>query len=241
MLEGFINKAIEGSVNKLQDTSHSIFLRSAKNDKPINTSIPTKIMFGLGTGAIAAGTSVLAERLALPLTKKMNPAVMIAVPIGSAALGYMIPDIANKFISESKKKKPDMETTKEIVRYGIVPRDLKLDLSKSAGIIRPIVSGIEYLGRAAGKVGTTLAKQAGKGIYNPAGNKLWYEKARSFAVKGGLAGGAGYGVYKANQWAQDAPQQNYDTFLRNNVVAGNISPNELNTEDMQAVQRVGMR
>jgi hypothetical protein len=68
------------------------------------------------------------------------------------------------------------------------------------------------------------------------------QKAQRFITRGGTVAGLGAGGY-AGYKAATAPRSrpDYTTFLRNNLIAGNIQPQELNPQDLQSVRQLGMR
>lgn len=71
----------------------------------------------------------------------------------------------------------------------------------------------------------------------PIRTKIWRGAVKTTAI-----GGMGYGAYKAQQsLLRPRSRQDYVTFLRNNILAGKISPEELSLHDMESVKRLGLR
>lgn len=71
----------------------------------------------------------------------------------------------------------------------------------------------------------------------PLGEKVW-----GAVVKGSALGGAGYGGYKLyKNLSRPRSKQDYTTFLRNNIIAGNIKPEELTSTDLESVKKLGLR
>lgn len=95
-----------------------------------------------------------------------------------------------------------------------------------------------FAARTAGKGGRLWAK----GIIAPVRSGTFGQRAFSVGTKAGTMGAAGYGTYKLNQRANlPTSGHDYTTFLRNNILAGKISPNELSPSDMESVRGLGLR
>ena len=55
-------------------------------------------------------------------------------------------------------------------------------------------------------------------------------------------GGAGYLGYKLNKGSKTPKSgRDYNTLIRNNVLAGNISKDELSLRDLQSVRKLGLK
>lgn len=108
------------------------------------------------------------------------------------------------------------------------------------------ISGIWGLAGGAMRGAYGLAKGTAKNIVagafsstkgKPIGNKIF-----TWGSRIGLGAGAyGAGKYVYNRLPGVPAQPNYTTALRNNVLAGKISPEEMSQQDLTDVKALGMR
>jgi hypothetical protein len=80
-----------------------------------------------------------------------------------------------------------------------------------------------------------------KGLRPVAKTAPFGEKVFGVATKATALGGAGVGAYAGHK-ALTRPQStaNYNTFLRNNILAGRIQPSQLNRQELVAVRKLGL-
>jgi hypothetical protein len=101
------------------------------------------------------------------------------------------------------------------------------------------------LANSAIKAGGSILGTAGKTIKSGlafGGKPTFGQKVTRFAVKGTALGGLGYGGYKVHQSiTRPVSENNYHTYLRNNILAGNISGDEINAYDKSKINDLGMR
>ena len=112
-----------------------------------------------------------------------------------------------------------------IVRSG---REIKLPIIKESGWVS------KYM--------TSARKVFSKTPANP----TRMDKAITYGVPTAVAGTAAAGtIWGVKQLYNEKPQvpykHNYTTFLRNNIISGNINPAELTQPDVKTVRRLGMR
>lgn len=108
------------------------------------------------------------------------------------------------------------------------------------------ISGIFGLAGGAMRGAYGLAKGTAKNVMGaafsgtkgkPIGNKIF-----TWGSRIGLGAGAyGAGKYVYNKMPGVPAQPNYTTALRNNVLAGKISPEEMSQQDLTDVKALGMR
>jgi len=67
------------------------------------------------------------------------------------------------------------------------------------------------------------------------------KKVFGLATKGVALGGMYTGVKNTSKVIGQGSEPNYTTMLRNNVIAGNVSREELTPPDIESIQRLGMR
>ena len=201
---------------------------------------------GLAGGLTAASGIGLSKILKKINSKRFNGKVtipsLVLSSLSGATLGYFHPELRNATIdyhqhkNENKLKeaiRPYINSEKNVRKRG---NDLlKTDeMSKESGLVGSVLRG-------AGNVASTVGKTFWGGL-KFGGNPSFTQKVTRFAVKGAVVGGAGYGGYKGYQ-AVARPQStgNYTTFLRNNIIAGNISPNETTDREKSQINDLGMR
>jgi uncharacterized membrane protein YebE (DUF533 family) len=113
-----------------------------------------------------------------------------------------------------------------------------IEMSKQSSVL-------PFLGRAAGTVAKTGWKAGGsfaKGLLPvsktaPLGSRIMGKISKGVAI-----GGLGYGGYKGYQAVtRPVSGSNYTTFLRNNILSGNINANEITDRDKTQINNLGMR
>ena len=256
MEETILNKAINASQKLSSDIDRGIYMKmSDTNQPPVSTGFRTRalsaLLFGLGIGGGVKGLDAALTKIVPQYYKsKVTLPIMIASGLAGATTGYFMPDMYN---SALKVKRGEMtpEEYKRISRNigqsqsnmynrtSDVSESIADTLSKQAGFGSLAGRIIGGLGKATWKVG----KEIPAGIFHiPKKTDTLGTKAWSFATKGTALAGAGYGVSKGLNYVE-APRSksDYNTFLRNNVLAGNVRPNELNPIEKQDLKQLGMR
>jgi hypothetical protein len=124
--------------------------------------------------------------------------------------------------------------------------DIKMNLKNSdinrisdsmvkVALIGGVLRGAYQIGKGFTKdvFGAAFSRAKGKGI----GHNLFAWGSR-IGLGAGTYGG-GKSIY--NKLSRPPAQPNYTTALRNNILAGNLSPDELNMEDLRSVRGLGMK
>lgn len=181
-----------------------------------------------------------------PMSMAQNLAV-------SGIYGAFERDIRNALVRASKDPSKKQEALDQIKRLGEERKRIRSifmpDMEKEAfwgGLARGTGTLAKTFGAGLamnlGKPGTRIAsRMLGRDPSKPLGIAT-----RAFGL--GTLAGTGYGAYRGGKWAYrkynqtHAPvQRTYTAMLRNNLLAGNIRPEELGPEDMASVQRLGMK
>jgi hypothetical protein len=181
-----------------------------------------KILLALGMGAVPPAThAALGMRMGIGILPKS---------LIMGALGYAIPTIINQAMEKG------VDERKEFMRQQF-DKAMENPFQKRADLVQALPT----VGKIFGK-GLKYSLQGGRdflrGIAMPIKGKNISETALSLGSKAI----AGYGLYQTGKFlAQKHRKPNYVDYLRNQVVAGNIKPEELSQRDLSAVQQLGMK
>lgn len=237
-----------------QEVEYGFLSRLIKpDDKPVSSTFKDKMMWAaLGAiGALATG-STIPRLLKSPLTKSQ----LIGGVVSGGVAGFSAPILHNIILKEKQGQLPKGHGKKEYKALAQLEETAKREIQEFPQLFKQSA----FLGRAAGKVigatstgvsgtlrgGLKAVREGlrwkvkptyrGAGVWKvPLGGKIW-----GYTVKGGVGVGAIAGGSKLYQRSRVKSGANYTTMLRNNILAGNIKPNELSIADMAAVQRIGM-
>jgi len=203
--------------------------------------IMASALSGIGSMAISG----ILSKLINPPNKPIKYMTPIMSGLSGALVGASVPDILS-YIAEEKKGKISKDESKRLIKEKIYNSSLP-PFNKEAGISGKIL-----------KSGWGLAKGvsglAWKGL-NPRSGLLKGEKASfgrkalSAATYGTIGGSAIYGGSKlVNRMGKNVGPDhtkrsgnNYTTFLRNNILSGNIQPSELSQRDLISVRKLGVK
>ena len=219
--------------------------RINENSQPAKTDFSSRMIPASLVGLLTAAGTIGANKFF-----KLNaPRPIIASTIAAAtAAGFMAPDAYNAVLKNKNKVEELSNLQKMESRIGYHAGDIYSryeELNKSAGWGGAIKPALNIGSKVIGGVGRTAAT-AGQlflhGMKKVPKEAGLPEKAFGAATKLVAAGGATLAGKKAYDVLK-APRSegNYDTFLRNNLMAGNIKPQEVPQSDMAGVQRLGMR
>lgn len=214
-----------------------------KNDKIEDATTKDRLMWaalsGLASMAVTAAAPrligrLMGKRLRIPLS------VQAATALTASTTGYFSPDVRNTLIEERSGKISRKDAKKTIREYGRLSSKID-DSTKDVAEVMRNPLGKEASLFSAGKglgtgVGKFIGQSVGFGGKPQLGEKIWRG-----AVKTGIVGGTIYGGYKIHQNVSNRSKANYTTFLRNQLLAGNIKPNELRPKNIEEVRRLGMR
>lgn len=175
---------------------------------------------GLASGGIMFGMYKALKSLKSPISKNIPIMAIPASIIAGATTGYFAPELYKAHREGDIKK---------MVQIGDLVRKNKYkDIEKVSYAIEvdPVLKNMWEGLRV--KPGRTFR------------GKLW-----SATVKGGTATAGitpiANKIKNLSTDRKDKSGYNYTTFLRNNLLSGDIKPDELGVEDLQSVQRLGMK
>lgn len=239
-----------------------------QDDKPLGTDLKTRAMLAGISGIGTAGTVGLFDAALgkiIPGRTKLGLPILIGAGLVGGTGGYFFPDIFNA-AQQVKKNKMSREEYDRLVGQVSRAQHNAFDKSqdvytqgqapiiKTAGgksnfglkVMGGISRGITGTARGIGNVMMDIPRGIlhrtprniyGKKVKEPLGTKVW-----SLTTKGAAVGGIMYGTNKATQ-AVMAPRSrgDYNTHLRNNLLAGSIKPGELTQDERNTVQQMGMK
>jgi len=198
---------------------------------------------GIAGVAIAGGLSGIFK------SKFLTPLNLAGIASAMTS-GYFIPDIVNTIREEVKGDKTPGESTRLIRELEEPSRKASRETEDIAKLYSGIFKKSSFIGGAKNIVYGGIKGTAGllgKGLFPRTGIKdgvktPFSRKILSYGVRGGALAGAGYGGYKGIKHL-NAPisGNNYTTFLRNQILAGNVNQGELSQRDLVAVRKLGMR
>jgi len=220
------------------------------NEKPHGTSfsariLPTSIGATASLGTALAYSHILKKMGHTPIPKLL----MAGLTLGGGALGYTYPEINNAILSHKRGESTRKDVDIAMRDYNKLPRvavdklyehfgDSKSGIVKKSSLDSLAIKGLKATGKVVGTTGKAILSGLKK---TPKGAKFG-EKAFGYITKGvALAGTGVAGSAIAKNVAAPRSQGNYQTFLRNNILAGNINPSEVPQSDAKLVNELGMR
>ena len=221
--------------------------------KPLLAITPDKeINWGpwgdIGMAALTGATNVGIHRLASGSFKNSVPLAVAGLVTG----GTMIP--LNNVLVRYKHKLKLEEAEKAIHDHLFPESDPAIDIMSLQESLKNIIKHAPNLSKQASwsdiaNIAATGINTINKGIGGTTkfiGKALLTNKQSPLpqrivggAVKAGVLGTAGYGTYKGIQRVKNNQSYDYNTMLRNNILAGKINPAELNSSEAIAVKKKG--
>ena len=163
--------------------------------------------------------------------KVKSPGGIIPATVAMTALGIASSVMGNRMIKGKRDHNLYDENLNAVLDAGGIPKQASWS---SIGAIGKLMGG-------AGKFIWGGTKELGRGLAmpilkHPKGTKL-SDKALSLVSKGAV----GYGLYKGTQAIKKKTiKPGYTQFLRNQILAGNINPNEVSSGQMRRVVELGI-
>jgi hypothetical protein len=185
----------------------------------------------LGVGISTVSSALIPAALRLALGVPMTPMSVLPKTLLFGALGYLAPTIVNQFI---KRHNEDPEAASRYLaeRFALTEQQFGKQASFAkflTGVGGKTFSGGKFIGKGLGELG--------KGVFMPLNPKGAQNKALSWVSKGLM----GYGAYKGGKYvAKKLRRPDYVTYLRNQMLAGRISPAELSPGDLESVRSLGV-
>lgn len=236
-------------LNAKKDLSVANFL-TPSNEELHDTSVKSRILpmslGGIGMlGSMLATSHILKKMNRRPIPKKL----MIGSTLASAMYGYLYPDLNNAVIrykhgeisrKAAEKIIKDVNSTASNVKNKTIDiaNSSTWGMKKQANIGKVVSGGIGMLGKGL----KTFGRAAWSGLKPTPKNAKLGEKIFGYTTKGFALAGVGVGgSVAAKNITAPRSSGNYQTFLRNNILAGNINPNEVPESDAKTVNELGMR
>jgi len=239
---------------KLDEWERKLIRKVVKpGDKPVPDTAKDKMM-AAGLSAISGlALSTLGpmmfRRSIKPVWKRIPIKPAISITLGAGIAGGTAPSLINTISAERRGEVP-VGTAENLIKerqtfeknVGAATAAFPT-FKKESGLLTTSLSG---LGKLTKWTAGTATKGIGTGLKTP-----WWVKGKKSGLgiperAWGLAvhGAAGFGVYKGIKALHSRRRlsgTNYATMLRNNILAGNVKPDELSQADLLAVRRLGMR
>lgn len=208
-----------------------------KRNSPVSNRLATAALSGALTTGFTIGISKALHAMAPKIFSGKISAPATAVgALSAATLGYFHDNLRNATL-DFHQHKDDAKLKKAMAPYHFSSNNLG---KRSQEVIDTFTKSAG-LGKVIGNTFSTAAKTIGGGL-KFGGNPTRGEKMTRFVTKGTALVGLAYGGSKAYHGVT-APrsESNYTTFLRNNIVSGGISPNEITDREKTDINELGMR
>lgn len=190
------------------------FMKSLENTekKPISPEHTA-----ISIASAAAAPSLIRLMIGAPFTKSLIPATLLM-----GGLGYAIPTLYNRSLTKENPNEYMVEKAKQIIAMP--------ELSKTSGL----GSALATAGKFALKGTRDILKASVAPVFKK-GMPLG-ERALSIGSKALL----GYGAYKAGAGVYNKyiRKPDYTDYLRNQIVAGNVKPEEVSTGDIESIRKI---
>lgn len=248
VIDSLKEKAGEIKSNAIVDASHAIARPAAKPDGEIkDITFKDRMMHSALNGIAALAVTGAFSKI---FKRKTSLPLYLANAAAGAATGYFTPDVANIFNAEARGD-IDKQEAKRLLRTldksSIKAFDETKEVAELYGGINKKAAFVKSVKNIAVKGAKGTGGLLWKGMFPrykilEGAKTPFRRKVLSFGVRGGALAGAGYGAFKGVQQI-NAPRsgQNYTTFLRNQMLAGNVQPEELSQRDLISVRKLGMR
>lgn len=222
-------------------------------DKPLSDEFADRVRWSALSSL--AGMAIAASPLLFKKKFKDVKIPIAAFGLGGVPLGWNLPRVHNKYLDYIKG-----ETTKTDAQeaYNKLVEE-ETDIRKRTPVLfkkASLLSGAGFVGKkllsgASAAAGGTRKfvwqglKGTPKSVTSLSGSRrTLLGGAHTWGVRGGVGvlGAAGLvkgvGTYRSRRRLSG---NNYTTFLRNNILAGNIQPQQLSQQDLMSVRQIGMR
>jgi len=243
MLPMIQDKLVGGYYNAKANAQREVVLRTSKS----SADIPSN-MSALASGVGFGGLTFLLGKYALPKVIRLGTPAALGAAGAVAGASFLLPRLVQYVHDEKEGLATKAETIAKIrelqvqqnrvrdAMAGILTRNNEVDMAKVSSFGSIIGGGLV----AAGKGFGAGLKAVGGGLISHGAKRTTAQKAFGLVVKGGAVAGtvaAGNAIYQNNKY-QSKP--NYTTMLRNNMMAGNIDPATVNSNDINEVNKIGL-
>lgn len=219
--------------------------------KKVDDSINRRMLLAGISGISTAAAALALHRMVPTIRKYLTYPRIGAASLAAGIVGYTTPSVINQYISthnERGEKEADKFLRQRDSKTLSYASNIRQSADEHLGKFAAMPLGKAF-GNAVKGVTTGIGDAAGwgasqywKGIMGTGNKGNFIKSTRSFAARAGTLGAVGYGGYKAHQ-AITAPRsgQNYTTYLRNQMLTGNVQPGQVDTQDLTKVRDLGMR
>jgi hypothetical protein len=215
-----------------------------KKEEGVGSRLVRAGLVGLATAGTLHYLPKLLHRKSLPL------GYLIPGSLSAATAGYFFPEHRNEIIDYHQHKN-DKLLKENLDKLHGSERNIYNRSKEVSGSIKNTIemskqsSIMPFLGKAIGGVAKAGWKTGGafaRGLLPvsktaPLGSRVMGKVSKGIAI-----GGLGYGGYKGYQAVtRPVSESNYTTFLRNNILSGNIKADEITDRDKTQINNLGMR
>jgi hypothetical protein len=192
-------------------------------DKEINY----KPWHQLGMGALTSAIPVGFIRLGTGSFKSTLPLAIAGLAMGTTAL-----PLHNTLVRYKQQKQ--LQQAQEAIEKHFFPKPDRGIYAKCLGAklskLHSTIANVPDLSKQAGFATNVLNK-----------TKFIGKKGAGAVLKGAAIGATAYGTFKGINYLKKKQPYNYNTMLRNNILAGKIHPAELNSNELQEVKQLGWK
>lgn len=219
-------------------------------DKPLSDEFADRVRWsalGAITGAAAAALStpgLLQGKVRLKDLYKLRKVPISVFALGGVPLGWNAPRVHNKYLEyiqgKATKKEAQKAYTKLVEETEDTIKRGPILFKKTAGFLSVTTGLGAGLARGAAATAKRTGGFLGRGLIGSRGTSKFHR----LGVRAGFGALAAAGTISGTRLYQSKRRlsgNNYSTFLRNNILAGNIQPNQLSQQDLMSVRRLGMR
>jgi len=244
-VENYVKGIISGPTQGLRTEIYKKVIKpdEEKKEEGVKSRLIRAGLTGMLTGGLGYGMAALYH-------KRIPMKYLIPASLSAATAAYFFPEHRNEIIDYHRHKNDKLlkENLSKLhgSEHNIYNKSNEvIDSIKNTIEMSKQSSIIPFLGRAAGTVTKAGWKAGGafaKGLLPisrtaPLGSRIMGKVSKGVAI-----GGLGYGGYKGYQAiTRPVSESNYTTFLRNNILNGNIKANEITDRDKTQINNLGMR
>lgn len=239
-----------GVLSKLK---YNLFKGYAGTDIVKPTTQSRIIGTGIGTlvGGGAGTLMMMALKKKIPSLKPFSPMSIAQNALSGGLYGLYEQDIKNSIVRSNLDPSKKMEALQKIQHVQGIKSKERMSflpgLQKEAfwgSLARSGLKAAKTVGFGMLPMGKSGFSRTVRGTFGITGNPSLSQRAWGLGVKAGVGTGAFFGgraAYRKIKREMNPRSGEYTTFLRNNMLAGNIQQNELSLPDMESVRNLGMQ
>ena len=250
------NRIIDGISDKIEDKLIGLEAQFplAITPKLDPESIPSDGKSRAMYAAIGALAGLAASGALVPLVTRgrfrFSKPQIAAITASTAFSGATFPEVHEIALA---KQRGDITNEEAVAKYKkeyvpdkyfsrLAQKLEKRGMDKSAATPSMFGAALKQTSKFTGRVGGTAVKEYASALTQRPWKGNLGERTFGLAVKGAT----GYDLYRGargiqKQYGGIKSGQNYTTFIRNQVLAGNVQPTELSQQDLISVRKLGLR